>query len=119
MIVEKLLYVLRAFGTFRENLKARQHSLLLLLKILLILVNTCVRNYAKWLGNYDGDEWWINDQLTIPQDEVQVILQYTFAQAFRSLYIAMLPTNKKNQALRDVNYNNKDSKGMFNKKIEK
>ena len=33
---------LRAFGTFRENLKVRQHSLLLLLKILLILVNICV-----------------------------------------------------------------------------
>ena len=33
---------LRAFGTSRENLKARQHSLLLLLKILLILVNICV-----------------------------------------------------------------------------
>ena len=33
---------LRAFGTSRENLNARQHSLLLLLKILLILVNICV-----------------------------------------------------------------------------
>ena len=59
-----------------------------------------------------------NDQLTIPQDEVQVFLQYTFARAFRSLYIAMLPTNKKSSS-RDVNYNNKDSKGMFNKKKEK
>ena len=45
-----------------------------------------------------------------------MFLQYTFARAFRCLYIAMLPTNKKNQALRDVNYNNKDSKGMFNEK---
>ena len=45
-----------------------------------------------------------------------MFLQYTFVRAFRSLYIAMVPTNKKNQALRDVNYNNKDSKGMFNKK---
>ena len=35
------------------------------------------------------------DQLTILQDEVQVFLQYTFVEAFRSLYIAMLPTNKK------------------------
>ena len=43
-----------------------------------------------------------------------MFLQYTFAQAFRSLYIAMLPTNKKSSS--DVNYNNKDSKGMFNKK---
>ena len=58
-----------------------------------------------------------NDQLTIPQDEVQVFLQYTFVQAFRSLYNAMLPTNKKSSS--DVNYNNKDSKEMFNKKIEK
>ena len=43
-----------------------------------------------------------------------MFLQYTFARAFRSRYIAMLPTNKKSSS--DVNYNNKYSKGMFNKK---
>ena len=43
-----------------------------------------------------------------------MFLQYTFARAFRSLYIAMLPINKKSSS--DVNYNIKDSKGMLNKK---